>query len=86
MAETAEHVFRFARACAYIIFHSAYRLKEVLKTIPTKHYICRTNPTEIGLLLRFIDEYQGTMSALYALKISQTWLYTAPNCAGPRRW
>lgn len=86
MAETAEQVFRFARACAYTIFHFAYGLKEVLKTIQTKHYACGINPTEIGHLLRFIDEYHGTMSALYALKISQTWLYAAPNCAGPRRW
>lgn len=61
-------------------------LKEVLKTIQTKHYACGINPTKIGYLLRFIDEYQGTMNVLYALKISRTRLYAAPNCAGPRRW
>ena len=69
MAETAGQVCRFARTCGYIVFNPADGLKEVLKPILTKHYSTLTAPKAVGHLLRCIDEYQGSETVAYALKI-----------------
>ena len=69
MAETAGQICRFARTCGYIIFNPADGLKEALKPIPERHYASLTDPAKVGHLLRSIDEYQGGVSVMYALKI-----------------
>jgi len=69
MAETAGQICRFARTCGHIVFNPADGLKEALKPIQTKHYACLTDPAKVGHLLRCIEEYQGGLSVLYALKI-----------------
>ena len=69
MAETAGQVCRFARTCGYIVFNPADGLNEVLKPIQTKHYATLTDPAAVGHLLRCIDEYQGSETVAYALKI-----------------
>lgn len=69
MAETAGQICRFARTCSYIVFNPADGLKEVLKPIQTKHYATMTDPAAVGHLLRAIDEYQGSETVAYALKI-----------------
>jgi integrase len=69
MAETAGQICRFARTCGYIVFNPADSLKEALKPIQTKHYACLTEPAKVGHLLRCIEEYQGGLSVMYALKI-----------------
>jgi integrase len=69
MAETAGQICRFARTCGHIVFNPADGLKEALKPIQTKHYACLTDPAKVGHLLRCIEEYQGGLSVVYALKI-----------------
>jgi len=69
MAETAGQICRFARTCGHIVFNPADGLKEALKPIPEKHYATMTDPAKVGHLLRSIDEYQGGLSVMFALKI-----------------
>ncbi len=69
MAETAGQVCRFARTCGYIVFNPADGLKEVLRPIQTKHYATLTDSSSVGHLLRCIDDYQGSITVAYALKI-----------------
>ena len=69
LAQTASQICRFARTCGYCMFNAADGLTGVLKPIRSKHHACITNPAEAGRLLRSIDEYQGSVSVLYALKI-----------------
>jgi integrase len=69
LAQKAGQVCRYARRCGYTEFNPADSLSEALKPLQTKHYATITDPKEIGRLLRAIDEYEGTMSVRYALKI-----------------
>ena len=69
MAETAGQICRFARTCGHIVFNPADGLKEALKPIQEKHYATLTDPAKVGHLLRSIEEYQGGMSVMFALKI-----------------
>jgi integrase len=69
LAETAGQICRFARTCGHIVFNPADGLKEALKPIQEKHYACLTDPAKVGHLLRCIEEYQGGLSVVYALKI-----------------
>jgi len=69
MAETAGQICRFARTCGHTVFNPADGLKEALKPKPEKHYATLTDPAKVGHLLRSIDEYQGSISVIYALKI-----------------
>jgi len=69
MAETAGQICRFARTCGHIVFNPADGLKEALRPVQTTHYATLTDPSKVGDLLRCIDEYQGSISVVYALKI-----------------
>ena len=69
LAETAGQICRFARTCGYIVYNPADGLKEALKPIQEKHYATLTDPAKVGHLLRSIEEYQGGLSVMYALKI-----------------
>ena len=69
LAETAGQVCRYARTCGYALFNPADGLKEILRPVQTTHHASLTNPAEVGFLLRCIDEYQGGLSMIYALKI-----------------
>ena len=69
MAETAGQICRFARTCGYAVYNPADGLKEALKPIPESHYATLTDPAKVGHLLRSVDEYQGSISVMYALKI-----------------
>lgn len=69
LAQTANQVCRYARVCGYCVFNAADGLTKVLKPIESKHYACLTSPADVGRLLRFIDDYQGSLSMMYALRI-----------------
>ncbi len=73
LAETAGQVCRYARTCGYALFNPADGLKEILRPVQTTHHASLTNPAEVGFLLRCIDEYQGGLSMIYALKILPFW-------------
>lgn len=69
LAQTANQICRYARTCGYCMFNAADGLTSVLKPIQSRHYSCITDLVEIGRLLRSIDEYQGSLSVMWALKI-----------------
>lgn len=69
LAQTASQVFRYARICGYCMFNPADGLTGALKRIESKHYACLKTPEKVGELLRAIDEYPGSISVFFALKI-----------------
>ena len=69
MAETVGQVCRYARTCGYAVYNPAEGLKEAMRPIRSRHYACLTSPEAVGHLLRCIDEYQGSVSVTYALRI-----------------
>lgn len=70
LTQLAGKVCRYARLVGYCKYDVTAGLTEALPAIPqTKHFASITDPKEIGHLLRDIDEYQGDISVVYALKI-----------------
>jgi integrase len=69
MVQTAGQICRYARRMGYSKFNPADGLVEDLRPIETKHYATITDPEGIGHLLRSIDEYSGSISVSYALKL-----------------
>ncbi len=62
-------VFRYAIATGRAERDITADLKGALKPVKTKHYPTITEPYEIGVLLRKIDNYKESISVQYALKI-----------------
>lgn len=69
LAQTANQVGRYARACGYCVFNAGDGLTGVLKPIQSRHYPCLTDPQEVGKLLQDIENYSGDISVMYALRI-----------------
>lgn len=69
LVQTANQVCRFARACGYCVFNAADGLTSVLRPIQARHRPCITEPVEVGQLLRAIDEYKGSISVMWALRL-----------------
>ncbi len=69
LAQTASQVCRYARACGYCTFNAADGLNSVLRPIKSKPRAALLNPADVGRLLRDIDNYQGSISVMFALKI-----------------
>ena len=69
LAQLAGQVCRYARLVGHAKYDAAAGLVEALPSVQRKHYAAVTDPTEIGHLLRAIDEYPGEASITYALRI-----------------
>ncbi len=70
LARLIRQVCKYAVAAGYAKFNAASDLSEALKKRPpVKPRAAITNPREIGVLLRAIDDYPGDISTRYALKI-----------------
>jgi integrase len=69
MVQTAGQICRYARRMGYAKFNPADGLVEDLRPVETKHYATIIDPEGIGHLLRSIDEYSGSISVSYALKL-----------------
>lgn len=69
LVQLAGQVCRYARLCGYVKYDVASGLKEALQPVQTKHHAALTDPVEIAQLLRAIDDYQGDISTIYALRI-----------------
>lgn len=55
LAQTANQICRFARACGYCLYNAADGLTCVLRPIESRHYACLTSPYDVGRLMRAID-------------------------------
>lgn len=62
-------VCRYARLVGYCKYDVAAGLAEALPVVQTKHLAAIIDPMEVGHLLRAIDDYQGDISIVYAMKI-----------------
>lgn len=69
LVRLAGQVCRYARIAGYCKYDVAAGLTEALPPVQTKHLAAITDPTQVGHLLRAIDEYQGDISIAYAMKI-----------------
>ena len=69
LAQTASQVCRFARASGYCMFNAADGLTSVLRPIKSKPRAALLDPADIGRMLRAIDNYNGSISVIFALKI-----------------
>lgn len=63
-------VFRFAVATARADRDPAQLLVGALITPKVKHFAAITDPTQLGGLLRAIDDYQGDPAVMHALKLT----------------
>lgn len=78
-------VCRYARLAGHCKYDVSSGLTEALPKIQTKHLAAITDPKEIGLLLQAIDQYQGDISVLYALKMLP-YVFTRSNELRGARW
>lgn len=62
-------VCRYARVAGYAKFDAAAGLSEALLPVRTTHFATITDPKEVGNLLRNINDFQGELSVMYALRI-----------------
>ena len=69
LAQLSGQVCRYALIAGYAKYNVAAGLVEALVPVQTEHYSAITDPVEIGHLLRAIDNYQGDVSIVYALRI-----------------
>ena len=69
LVQFASQVCRYARLVGYCKYDVAAGLTEALPSIQTKHLAAITDPKEVGHLLRAIDDYQGDISIVTAMKI-----------------
>jgi integrase len=69
LVQLAGQVCRYARLVGHAKYDISAGLTEALPSVQTKHLATITDPAEIGRLLRAIDEYQGHVSMVYALRI-----------------
>ena len=69
LAQLCGQVSRYARIVGLTRYNVAAGLTEALTPVQTNHYATITDPTEVGHLLRAIDEYTGEPSICFALKI-----------------
>jgi integrase len=69
LAQLAGQVCRYARLCGYAKYDVAAGLSEALTPVKTRHLAALTDPAEIGHLLRAIDDYNGDISIIYAMRI-----------------
>ena len=69
LAQLCGQVSRYARIVGLTRYDVAAGLTEALTPVQTNHYATITDPTEVGHLLRAIDEYAGEPSIRFALKV-----------------
>jgi integrase len=70
LAGKAGEIFRYARRAGYIKYNPADMLTECLPRKQAKHRAAILDPSQIGVLLRSIDDYgEGSLSVRYALKL-----------------
>ena len=69
LAQLCGQVTRYARLAGIVQADAASGLTEALTPSPVRHHATITNPKEIGVLLRAIDDYPGEVVTRYALKI-----------------
>lgn len=62
-------ICRYARLVGYAKYDVAAGLSEALPPVVKKHLASLTDPKDVGHLLNAIDEYQGDLSIIYAMKI-----------------
>lgn len=62
-------VCRYARLRGYVLYNVADGIGEALPVVAVQHYAALTNPKDISALLQAIDEYNGSYSIVYALKL-----------------
>lgn len=69
LVQLAGQICRYARLVGYAKYDVAAGLSEALPAVKTKHHAAITDPKEVGHLLRAIDDYNGDISIVYALRI-----------------
>lgn len=69
LAQVCGQVTRYARLAGMVRADAASGLTEALTPTQARHHATITDPAEIGMLLRAIDEYPGEPVTRYALKI-----------------
>lgn len=69
LAQMCGQVMRYARIAGIVEIDVASGLTEALTPTPIRHHATITDPKEIGVLLRAIDDYSGSLVTQYALKI-----------------
>ena len=68
-AQYCAQICQYARLSGLVKFNAAAELRGTLMTRKVEHHASITDPTELGQLLRDIDEYPGEPEVRYALKI-----------------
>lgn len=69
LAQLCGQITRYARIAGIVTHDAATGLSEALIPVKTKHYAAIVTPSEMGELLRSIDEYPGEPVLCYALKL-----------------
>ncbi len=69
LAQLCGQITRYARIAGVVAHDAATGLNEALAPVKTKHYAAIVVPSEMGELLRSIDEYPGEPVLCYALKL-----------------
>jgi integrase len=69
LVQVAGQICRFGMRLGYAKYNAAAGLTEAIKPIKSEHYAAITDPQKIGALLRSIDEYNGSVSIRFALRI-----------------
>lgn len=69
VAQLCGQVTRFALRSGYVQSDAASGLTEVLKTHEVRHHPCITDPKKLGILLCDIEDYSGSPSTLFALRM-----------------
>ncbi len=68
--QTCGQVFKYAIVTARAEIDPSAALKGALEPVQTQHYASITDPTQVGKLLRTIDDYQGFFVTKCALKLA----------------
>ncbi|WP_161517135.1 tyrosine-type recombinase/integrase, partial [Legionella pneumophila] len=63
-------IFDYAVACGLLQFNTAKTLGKLLPAVKGKHFAAPTDPKRLGVLLRMIDGYHGTLIVKCALRLS----------------
>jgi integrase len=78
-------VFRYAVATSRIDSDITRDLRGALTTTKTKHFAAITKPSEVGELLRALDDYKGSFPVVCALKLAPL-LFVRPTELRTAEW
>ncbi|SHN48946.1 tyrosine-type recombinase/integrase [Desulfovibrio litoralis] len=85
LVQISGQICRYARLAGYCKYDITAGLTEALPKVQTKHLASITDPKELSLLLQSIENYQGDLSVVYALKILP-YVFVRSNELRGARW